>query len=112
MHGFRLAPRMARLITLKRRPMMIPNRRYEFTPPGSSSPITISGLQDYSPGKARKVEVYKVDMSAEQAAQFGGHVEFDTWKAVIVTLARMFCDGDEKDASDRMVLKWSESQPF
>ena len=92
--------------------MMISNRRYEFTPPDSSSAIIIEGLQHYSPGRTRKVDVYKLDVPAEHAARFGGRVDFNTWKALIATLARMFCDGDEKAAADRMVLKWSDRPPL
>jgi hypothetical protein len=87
---------------------MIATRRHEFTPPNGGPPITVHGLQDYSPGQSRKVEVWKLDVPAVHAVQFGGHVEFDNWKVMIATLARMFCSGDEKAASDRMVLKWSD----
>jgi hypothetical protein len=92
-------------------PMMIPNRTYEFTPPSGGPPITVHGLQDYSPGQSRKVDVWRAEPSPEMESRFGGHVEFDNWKVMIATLARMFCDGDEKAASDRMVLKWSNRPP-
>jgi hypothetical protein len=75
-------------------------------------PIKVLGLQNYSPDQSRKVDVWKLDVPPEYTSRFGGHVEFDSWKVMIATLARMFCDGDEKAASDRMVLKWSEPSPL
>jgi hypothetical protein len=77
----------------------------EFGPPQGSAQIKILVLQDYSSGQPRKVHVWRVEPPPELESGFGGHVEFDNWKVLIATLARMFCDGDEKAASDRMVLK-------
>jgi hypothetical protein len=93
-------------------PACIQNQVYEFVPPQGSVQIKILVLQDYSPGQARKVHVWRVEPPPELASCFGGHVEFDNWKVLIATLARMFCDGDEKAASDRMVLKWSDRPPL
>lgn len=91
---------------------LIPNQIYEFTPPEGAAPITILGLQDYSPGQRSKVDVWRIKPPPELAARFGSHVEFDTWKVVVATLAGMFCDGDEKAVSDRMVLKHSDRPQF
>lgn len=88
----------------------IPNQIYQFTPPEGSVPIRILGLQDYSPGQNRKVDAWRIEAPPELAVRFGNDLEFDTWKVVVATLARMFCDGDEKAVSARMVLKHLDSQ--
>ncbi len=80
---------------------MIPNRMYEFTPPNGdpSRPIVVLGLQDYSPGQTQKTDIWKLDLPAEHAAQFAGHVEFDSYKS------KAILQGDEAVASARLIPK-------
>ena len=92
--------------------MMIANTIYEFTPLASGSPVRILGVQDYSPGQARKVEAWRLDLPAEYAGQFGGHVEFESWDAMLFALAGAFLDGDTNAVSERLVLKSADSPPF
>jgi hypothetical protein len=87
--------------------MMIINQRLEFTPPDGDPdrPILILGLQEYSPGQARKVDLWKLEPPAEFAALFGAHVEFDTYASMCATLANRFCDGDQAAVRDRIKTK-------
>ena len=63
--------------------MKIPSCRYEFTPPDGGPPIGVSGLQDYSPGQTRKVDVWRIEVSAELAAQFGVRTEFGSHDSML-----------------------------
>jgi hypothetical protein len=91
---------------------MIANVVYEFTPLSSGSPVRVLGVQDYSPGQARRVETWRLDLPAEYAGQFGNHVEFDSWDAMLSALACAFLDGDTDAVSERLVLKSPDSPPF
>ncbi len=92
--------------------MMIANVIYEFRPLSSGSPVRVLGVQDYSPGQVQKVEAWRVDFPAEYAGQFGDHVEFDSWDAMLSALAGAFLDGDTDAVSERLMLKSLDSPPF
>lgn len=92
--------------------MMIPSRTYEFTPPSGGPPIAVHGLQDYSPGQTRKVEIWRLEVPAEHVAKLGSHIEFDSWATMLATLANMFCDGDKDAAEARLILKFSDQPPL
>lgn len=88
---------------------MVINRVYEFTPPDGAAVIKVVGLQNYSPGQTRKVDLWILEAPTEYAAHFGkGIPEFERWSVLVATLANMFCDGNEKDASERLVLKYED----
>ena len=80
--------------------MMITNQRYTFTPPGHTAPIKINGVQNYSPGQMRQVDVYLLFVPPELQSLLPDRYECDTWGDVLRTLARVFCDGDEKAAKE------------
>jgi hypothetical protein len=90
--------------------MMIPNQQYEFTPSNGdpTRPIVILGLQEYSPGQTRKVDVWKLVLPAEYAPQFGGHVEFPHFSSMLTALANHFCGGDEAAVSARLISQKGE----
>lgn len=92
--------------------MMIANVIYEFRPLSSGSPVRVLGVQDYSAGQVRKVEAWRLDLPAEYADQFGGHVEFESWDAMLSALASAFFGGDTGAVSERLVLKSPDSPPF
>jgi hypothetical protein len=92
--------------------MIIANTIYEFTPLASGAPVRVLGVQNYSPGQVQKVETWRLDLPAEYAGQFGDHVEFDSWDAMLSALASAFLDGDIDAVSERLVLKSPGSPPF
>lgn len=83
--------------------MMVTNTRYEFTLGGGS--ISVIGLQDYSPGQIRKVDVWKVVVPEVHANKLGG-AEFSSWGSMLKTLADVFCGGHTDAASARLILKF------
>lgn len=86
----------------------VPTAIYEFTPPNGGPAISVSGLQDYSPGQPRKADVWKLGVPAEHAAAFGGHLEYGSYDSAVAALAQQFCGGDIGAARRCLVLKFDD----
>lgn len=85
--------------------MKVINQRYEFLPPKGDPTlaIVILGLQEYSPGRTRKVEVWTIhDPPETYALMLGRRFEFDNWKVLVEALAHVFCDDDLAVAAERL----------
>jgi hypothetical protein len=85
----------------------ITNQTYEFRPPDGDPdhPILIHGLQEDSPGQSRKVDIWKVTVPPEYAAEFGNRDEFGSYGAMVRALAGLFCGGDENAAANLLTMK-------
>lgn len=77
---------------------MIINQTYRFQPPGGDAPIVIYGLQEYSPGQVRKVDVWKLNVPEPYRELISDGEELTSYGSVIRALARLFCDADEQKA--------------
>jgi hypothetical protein len=84
---------------------------YEFVPPGGVAALKVLGLQPYSPGQDCEVTVWRVEPPPKYATELGGDIEFDSWNAMVSTLASVFCKGDQAVASNRLVLKFDQRRP-
>ena len=80
---------------------------YEFEPPDGTGPILIVGTQSCSLRQVRGVTLCTLQAWPERAClKNAAPLEFPNWETMIATLAAMFCDGDQKAVSDRLVLKF------
>ena len=77
--------------------MQIPNQIYEFTPPGGEGkpPIVILGLQEYSPGQSRKVDLWRFEVPDDFVGNIPNGTEVTTFAVVERYLAESFCEGDQ-----------------
>src|SRR5690606_34857305 len=78
--------------------MIIQNQRYGFTPPGGKGQIRILGGQEYSPGQARKSDIWLIAFPEEYAhrlPKLGEHESYSSYAEVVRVLAAAFFDGDE-----------------
>ncbi|PSM15854.1 hypothetical protein C7T96_23120 [Nitratireductor sp. StC3] len=86
--------------------MLIPNQTYQFVPRDGdiTKPIIIAGLQGYSPGQSRKVDVWAFTVPDAYRSKLQDGTECRSYGEVIRTLAAVFYDGDE-EAVGRLMKK-------
>lgn len=78
--------------------MIIQNESYGFTPLGGSVEIRIQGAQRYSPGQARKNDIWLVSCPDEYAGRLrklGKGESYGSYAEVLKVLADAFYDGDQ-----------------
>jgi len=52
------------------------------------------------------VDLWRIEVSAKLAAQFGVRTEFGSLDSMLAALAQQFCMGDLEDARARLILKF------